>query len=156
MSEAFGCENSLIDSPVDVFRQWSPSTTGLSLATKEQIQPFLEQGQGLTSKCNTVILAETMKVEAPFSSDTHVINMRDHWGGEALIRIHLIHLGDQKAKRTPLKEITVSAGSSVRLMVALLSEHLTSSQWQGLSQAPVKFLMKVLGPDGNLGSTCGI
>ena len=105
MSEAFGCENSLIDSPVNVFRQWSPSTIGLSLATKEQIQPFLEQGQGLTSKCNTVILAETMKVEAPFSSDTHVINMRDHWGGEALIRIHLINLGEKKPKEPPPKKL---------------------------------------------------
>ena len=136
--------------PVPVNRTWGPNSQGLSIATKSQIQPFLDQGQRLTAGCCSVILAEHIVVSSPFSIDQHVINVKDHWNGEALIRVNVVHLGDIKATRTPITEVKVEADSSIDLQVAVHLEHLTEQQWSELQNGPVKMLLRTLIPDNSL------
>ena len=136
--------------PVPVNRTWGPNTQGLSIATKAQIQPFLDQGQRLSAGCCSVILAERIEVSSPFSIDQHVINVKDHWNGEALIRVNVVHLGDIKATRTPITEVKVEADSGIDLQVAVHLEHLTEQQWSELQNGPVKMLLRTLIPDNSL------
>ena len=48
------------------------------------------------------------------------MNVHDHWGGEALLRVYLVHFGDVKACRTPLKEVKVVAETSVHITLQLM------------------------------------
>ena len=136
--------------PVQVNRTWGPNSQGLSIATKSQIQPFLDQGQRLTAGCCSVILAEHIVVSNPFSIDQHVINVKDHWNGEALIRVNVVHLGDIKATRTPITEVKVEADTGIDLQVAVHHEHLLEPQWSDLMNGPVKMLLRTLNPDNSL------
>ncbi len=136
--------------PVPVNRTWGPNSQGLSIATKSQIQPFCDQGQRLTGGCCSVILAEHIVVSSPFSIDQHVINVKDHWNGEALIRVNVVHLGDIKATRTPITEVKVEADTGIDLQVAVHLEHLTEPQWSELMNGPVKMLLRTLNPDNSL------
>ena len=129
------------DTPVEVNRIWTPTSVGVSLATPEQLEPYLQQGQRLTSKCNSVILAESIEVKEPFQSDSHIIRASDHWGGSALVRIQMIHLGDVKATRSPIKEVTVSADASTEIIVSVHRHLWTEDQWTQLIKGPLKMLL---------------
>lgn len=48
------------------------------------------------------------------------MNVHDHWGGEALLGVYLVHFGDVKACRTPLKEVKVVAETSVHITLQLM------------------------------------
>ena len=132
------------DSPVEVNRKWSPTTVGVSLATRAQIEPYLQQGKRLTSKCNSVVLGESIEVKAPFVQETHVIKASDPWGGSALVRISIVHLGDIHATRSPIKEIKVTAAESTEIILTVHRHLWTEEQWCHLSNGPLKMLLGLL------------
>ena len=135
---------------VDVKRTWTPTSVGVAMATKEQIQPYLDQSQRLTTQCNSVVISEYIEVKEPFSIDTHVVSVKDHWGGAALLRVYLVHMGDIKACKSPLKEVKVDADVSVEITIAAHGEHWTADQWKELIGGPVKCLLKLILPQGEL------
>ena len=132
------------ESPVEVNRKWSPTTVGVSLATRAQIEPYLQQGKRLTSKCNSVVLGESIEVQAPFAQETHVIKASDPWGGTALVRITIVHLGDIPATRSPIKEIKVTAAASTEIILTVHRHLWTEEQWGQLSNGPLKMLLGLL------------
>ena len=135
---------------VDVKRTWTPTSLGVAMATKEQIQPYLAQSQRLTTQCNSVVISEPIDVKEPFSIDTHVVSVKDHWGGAALLRVYLVHMGDIKASKSPLKEVSVEADVSVEISLAAHVERWTAEQWKELIGGPVKCILKGILPQGDL------
>eukprot|EP00438_Fugacium_kawagutii_P019698 Skav233742 [mRNA] locus=scaffold2303:151900:155166:- [translate_table: standard] len=124
--------------------KWSASTSGLALATPEEILPFVEKDQLLSLDVNTAILNCWIPVGKNITIEQKEVPVMDADQNHAIIRIWLVHFGQKRPSRQPAigSSVDVEADETVVLLLQVYRNLVDAEFWQALMESPAKQIMQ--------------
>eukprot|EP00435_Cladocopium_sp_Y103_P043731 s2239_g12.t1 len=125
---------------------WTVGSKGLSLASIDEVQPYLDQGRLLTTDSNSVLLSKPAEVQDPFKIEAHEVPVKDQVGNRAIIRIWILHLGQKPVVRAPKTNGEVQLHDMITLVVSAVQDQLDPVTWKSIVDAPARNIIQLLIP----------
>eukprot|EP00435_Cladocopium_sp_Y103_P065488 s275_g27.t1 len=126
---------------------WTVGSKGLSIASIEDIRPYLEQKRLLTTDANSVLLSKPVEVQDPFKIETHEVPVKDQFGNRAIIRVWMLHMGQKPIVRAPATNGDVQLNDMTTLVISVVKDQLDPATWKLIMDAPAKSIIQMLMPD---------
>ena len=126
---------------------WTVGSKGLSIASVEEIQPYLDQKRLLTTDSNSVLLPKPVEVNDPFKIEAHEVPVKDPYGNRAIIRLWIVHLGQKPIVRAPKTNGDVQLTDMSTLVISVVKDQVDPTTWDSIVGAPAKTVIRLLVQD---------